>query len=64
MPALLTLPHRHLNQEAGAALLSVGSGLQLWQREGGRAQLPLPGSEKVEVSAVNSTSSFLVGHCS
>lgn len=42
----------------------VGSGLQLWQREGGRAQLPLSGSEKVEVSAVNSTSSFLVGHCS
>lgn len=37
----------------------VGSGLQLYQQERGRAQLPLSGSEDVEVSAGNCMSSLI-----
>lgn len=40
----------------------VGSGLQLWQQEGSRAQLSLPGLESMEVSAGNCTSSSLIRH--
>lgn len=40
----------------------VEFGLQLWQQEGSRAQLSLPGLESIEVSAGNCTSSSLIRH--